>query len=292
VNASHANSGGSVLRLDDVAAKQRESMRRYATWGRFHHRLRKSGRPLLKNLARYPNSVLVAGCQRSGTTILTRVIACASGFQQFAFTPDDELDAALILAGELDVPSERRYCFQTVYVNEGWREYRTLGPDQKLIWVLRNPFSVVYSMVYNWKRAALRRLYDSCMAEPELSLRPPRSHWPWPFGLSRLEKACLAYNTKTSHIELIRDLVPAGQLLIVEYDEMVSAPQAWLSRIFAFINEPYDPRYAEAMRADSVSKARRLSAHARQLIEQHAVPVYRRCLALTAAGAQASGRTL
>ena len=181
----------------------------------------------------------------------------------------------------MDVPTDRRYCFQTVYLNEKWREYRTLGANQKLIWVLRNPYSVVYSMVYNWKRAALARLYDSCVTQAVMPAKLRRSRWPWPIGPSRIEKACFAYSMKTSQIELVRELVPPSQLLVVEYDRIVEAPSAWLSRIFAFIEEPYDDAYARAVRADSVRKADRLSDETRRMIERDAEPVYRKCLSLT-----------
>ena len=276
MNAPKLDRGESVLLPEDIDEKQRLAVRRYATWRRFHRGPRQSGKPLLKNLARYPNCVLVAGCQRSGTTILTRVIAGARGFQRYALTPDDELDAALILAGEIEVPTDRRYCFQTVYLNQNWHEYRTLEANQKIIWVLRNPYSVVYSMIYNWKRAALTRLYESCLTQVDMPAR--LSRWPWPFGLSRIEKACFAYTTKTSQVPLLRELVAPHQLLIVDYDSIVAAPSEWLSRIFAFIEEPYDPTYAQAVRTDSVRKANSLSDEARRLIERHAEPAYQRCL--------------
>lgn len=216
--------------------------------------------------------------------MLSRVISGARGFQRFALTPDDELDAALILAGEVEVPTDRRYCFQTTYLNEKHREYGTLGPDHKLIWVLRNPYSVVYSMVYNWTRFALTELYEGCALQGSMSGRQRRSRWPWPLGPSSVEKACLAYSAKTSQIELIRQRLPLSQVLVVEYDTIVAAPSVWLPRIFAFVNEPYDSSYAAAVRADSVRKADRLSGAARRLIERHSEPAYFRCLSLAVSG--------
>jgi len=224
--------------------------------------------------------VLVAGCQRSGTTMLTRIIAGTTDFQRFAFTIDDELDAALILAGEIDVPTARRYCFQTVYLNDRWRDYRALAPDQKLIWVMRNPYSVVFSMVYHWRRGALNRLYESCAPENATSWRQRRVGWPWPLGISSLEKASIAYGEKTGQIEAIRTLVPARQLLIIDYDQMVAAPSVWLQRVFTFVGAAYEARYADLVRSDSMKKAERLSGNARRLIERYAEPVYRRCLPL------------
>jgi Sulfotransferase domain len=265
----------------DISRDQRPWLRRYRSWRRFHRGPRRGDRPLLKNLARYPDCVLVAGCQRSGTTMLTRIIAHSRGFQPFALTHDDELDAALILGGYVDVPQDRRYCFQTTYLNERYEEYRNLAPGQRLIWVLRNPYSVVFSMVYNWRRFALNELYEGCGALRTPPARVRRSWLPWPIGPSRVEKACFAYSCKTSQILSIRELVHPEQVMVVEYDELVQSPHVWLPRLFAFVGEAYDSSYATRVRTNSVGKADRLSARLKERIRKHAAPAYERCLALT-----------
>jgi Sulfotransferase family len=236
---------------------------------------------LLASLARYPDCVLVAGCQRSGTTMLTRIIAGASGFWRLALTRDDELDAALVLSGYVDVPADRRYCFQTTYLNECFPEYRTMGARQKLIWVLRNPHSVVHSMVYNWKRFALNELYVYCGAEPaDIEERRRSARFPWPFGISRTERACSAYAGKSMQIFAIRDMVPPGQLLIVDYDQMVRAPKVTLEMVFRFIGEPFDSEYGRSVRGDSVRKADGQSDVFRHRIDEIAVPAYQECAKL------------
>ena len=252
------------------------------SWPRFHRRLRIPGRPLLTNLAAYPRCVLVAGCQRSGTTMLTRLLAGASGFARLGLTVDDELDAALALAGLIELPGARRYCFQTTYLNECFAEYATLRSDQRLIWVLRNPYSVVYSMLHNWRRWALNELYAGCGIPAAASRRMRRAWAFWPLGPSQLEKACYAYAGKVAQILSIRQLVPWERLLVVDYDALVAAPSECLPHIFAFAGASYDPAYALKIRPDSARKADRLSRRARERIESIAAPVYRECLALVA----------
>jgi hypothetical protein len=253
---------------------------RYRTWQRFHRGVRKPGLPLLKNLSQYPQSVLVAGCQRSGTTMLTRLIAGSTNFSRLAITRDDELDAALALAGFIDLPKERRYCFQTTYLNEHYRDYQTLGPQQRLIWVLRNPYSVVHSMLHNWQRFGLNELYEGCGIGSTSSNRLRRTALPWPFGPSGIEKACLAYRGKVSQTLALKDIVKPNQLLIVEYDALVAAPTELLPRIFAFVGAPYEASFASRIRRDSVKKADQLSPSSRRLIEAVALPTY--CQSITA----------
>lgn len=273
-----------VVTPADISPAQRPALRRYRTWKRFHYGPRMSSSPLLAQLRGYPNAVLVAGCQRSGTTMLTRIIARSRGFCSLALTHDDELDAALALCGEIDLPTNRRYCFQTTYLNERFPEYRMIGSGQRLIWVVRNPFSVVHSMVHNWKRFALNELYEDCGIRRADAAQLRRSRRPWPLDLSRVEKACLAYSAKTSQIQDISTWLEPDQLLVVKYDDVVRWPSDWLPRIFTFIEEPYDSIYSMGVSPASTHKADLLSRRERDLIEELAVPEYRRCLPLLTGG--------
>lgn len=264
---------------DDLPPDQRIWLRKFRTWKRFHRGPRQLEKPLTARLADYPDAVLVAGCQRSGTTMLTRVIARSQAFRGLALTHDDELDAAIALAGYLDLPRGTRYCFQTTYLNERYPEYRTLGAGQKLIWVLRNPASVVYSMVYNWKRFALNELYRATRAAA--AKREPGIDPPGLFGLlppARSQKAVAAYVGKSAQILEIAHWIGPDRLLVLDYDELVKAPREWLPRVFSFIGEPYDPAYGAMVRGDSVNKAKRMSTKLRSAIEQLAMPTYQECL--------------
>lgn len=282
VNEKNFRSQGTITRAG-IPEDQRTWLSRYRTWQRFHYGVRKPGLPFLKNLLNYPSCVLVAGCQRSGTTMLTRLIAGAQGFSRLSLTTDDELDAALALAGFVDLPKEVRYCFQTTYLNERFGEYRWLGPQQRLIWVLRNPYSVVYSMLYNWRRFALNELYEGCGINGTASARLRRSRMPWPLGPSRIEKACLAYSGKIAQILQIRHMVKPEQLMVVDYDTLIADPMEGLPRIFEFAEAEFDEASVRRVKREPAKKADRLSERERREVELHAEPAYRQCIALAAA---------
>lgn len=272
---------GTITRTS-IPQTQRVWLDRYRTWRRFHHGVRRPGLPLLKNLPSYPRCILVAGCQRSGTTMLTRLIARAPGFARLRLTRDDELDAALALAGFVDLPNDQRYCLQTTYLNECFLEYRQLGPDQRLIWVVRNPYAVVYSMLHNWGRFALNELYEGCGLLSTNSPRQRRSNWMWPLGPSRIEKACLSYRAKAAQILSIRQMLRREQLLVIDYDLLTAAPGEWLPRIFEFADAPYDAACAREVRRSPAANTDPLSSRARRLVEELAGPTYRECITLAA----------
>ncbi len=249
---------------------------RIKSWKRFASEVRPGGCKLLKELHRFNNSVLVAGCQRSGTTALSRLITGSDGMINYWFGKDDELDAALILSGYVDHEPRGRYCFQTTYLNECYTEYFDHLQDYKLIWIIRNPFSVIYSMLYNWGRFAFNELFDACGA-PMLSeqerLRYQR------FGrllIPRLQRACLSYNSKVSQIFQLLDKISDGRIIVLEYDELVKQSTLILPQVYDFIGLAYKNEYSSKLHGSSVDKAKRLSQKERQIIQDYCIPVYER----------------
>ena len=208
------------------------------SWGQFDRRVRFSGRKLLGRLDEFQSPILVAGCQRSGTTALSRLITGSEGMTDFQFSDDDELDAALLLSGWVPHSPHGRYCFQTTYLNNSYPEYFE-HDDYKLIWVLRNPASVIYSMLYNWKTAALNRLFLHCGA----ALLEDREQWRYrhlgAFSIPRLRRACLSYNAKVSHVFKLRERLGNDRLFIIDYERMTHHKKAVLPMIYEYVDLPY-----------------------------------------------------
>lgn len=254
------------------------------TWREFSRVAKRSGCGLLKKLDAFPESILVAGCQRSGTTILSRVITQSKGMVNYWFGKDDELAAALILSGYVKHMPTGRYCFQTTYVNDCYQEYfRHFGHNgNKLIWVLRNPFSVVYSMLYNWSRFALNDLFRSCGVHL-LETKGKRVYelfgvW----GISQLRRACLSYSGKTSQVFELMDRIGPQHLMVVDYDELVANKAIILSRIYEFINLRYEDSYCQIIHQKSLTKSNRLHEYEYRLINQLCKPIFEKALDLKA----------
>jgi len=242
------------------------------TWRKFSRVVRSKDRELLLQLGRFSRPVLVAGCQRSGTTAVTRAIAGSDGFDRFRITHDDELDAALILSGEEDWNSAGRYCFQTTYLNERYFEYFQSKADFQLIWVLRNPYSVVYSMLYNWKQFALKELFASCgypvMQEMFKAGKPGRA--------SLLEMACYSYVGKMRQLFELRDKLPADRLMVIDYDRLCEAPAVHLGHVLRFIDAEFQPKVADAIHRASLAKSECLSEDAHSRVQLICASLYDR----------------
>lgn len=243
------------------------------TWAQFDRKIRFSGRKLLGELDRFKNCILVAGCQRSGTTALSRLITASEGMVRFQFGKDDELDAAQILSGWVRHSSEGRFCFQTTYLNDSYPEYYE-HTDYKLIWVLRNPYSVIYSMLHNWKRGALNRLFRHCgsnlLAEGERRTYELFGT----LGVARLRKACLSYNAKTAQTAILSTALGPNRVMIVDYDDLVRNKELFLPKIYDFVELKYSNDLLSRLHAKSLSKADKFSRKEAAAIESVCMPCY------------------
>ncbi len=208
-------------------------------WQQFSRIVRNSDRRLLQELPNFPDSVLVTGCQRSGTTIMARIFTQSKGMVNYWSGLDDELDAALILSGIESSLQQGRYCFQTTYLNEGYREYINTPESVKIIWVLRNPVDVVNSMLNNWRSLALWELYKHCG-----NLDVIKKISPLLFPFKRFEMACSSYYGKLSQLLELTSILPPDKLLIVNYEDLLKKDGNILPKIFNFINVEYDPSYS------------------------------------------------
>jgi hypothetical protein len=236
--------------------------------------VRSRGCCLLARLDEFPNSILITGCQRSGTTMLSRIITGSEGMVNYWFGPDDELDAALILSGVVEHVPRGRYCFQTTYLNECLHEYFVHNNGHRLIWVLRHPFSVVHSMLHNWKDFALNELFVACAADLLDERERKLFNWLGVWGVSRLKRACLAYCGKVSQVFELHRRMAKDRLIVVEYDGLVSNKEEILPELYRFVELPYRPLYAEMIHSKSLGKYSALSGKERAMVEATCISVY------------------
>ena len=244
------------------------------TWKKFARKVRSGGCNLLARLDEFPNSILVSGCQRSGTTMLSRLITQSEGMVNYWFGRDDELDAALILSGFVPHTPRGRYCFQTTYLNECVCEYYDHMKGHNIIWVLRNPFSVIHSMLHNWRNFALNELFEACGVHL-LNEKEKRFYkWFGVWGISRLKQACLSYNGKVSQLFDLTRRLKRDAIIIVDYDSLVSKKNDILPLIYRFVDLTYKSKYAEMIHSESLRKSNLLSKREYAFIERMCMPIY------------------
>jgi hypothetical protein len=251
-----------------------------STWDEFSEKVRSRGCNLLWRLDEFPNSILISGCQRSGTTMLATIISASQGVAGYCLHQEDsELVAALILAGVADHQPNGRYCFQTTYVNDCYHEYYRHRNGHKMVWVLRNPVSVVHSMLYNWGRHTPDRLFESCGVARLSGI----DKWLYRLigrrAITMLRRACWAYNGKTGQLfDLQRHF--QDTLLVVDYDDLVARKETVLPAIYDFLELRYQEAYARQIHSASLHKASSFSRREMATIVSLCGPVYQQACTL------------
>jgi len=246
------------------------------TWQQFAQIVRPSGCNLLRRLDEFPNAILVSGCQRSGTTMLATIITQSAGMTNYSFGRYDELDAALILSGYVKHTPNGRYCFQTTYLDECYREYYEHHGQFKIIWVIRNPYSVITSLLYNWRATALVRTFNTCATNQLQGIEKKLysiggSRW-----INRARQASLVYKAKTLQLIELMDNLGPDRVFVVDYDDLVLHRDAILRQIYQFVDLDYDPVYGNPVHDKSIGKKSRLSELEKRIVKNVAVPIYQK----------------
>lgn len=247
------------------------------SWQAFAYKVRANQDKLLTRLDDYRDSILVTGCQRSGGTMLSRLLTQSEGLVNYWWTKDEELDAALVLAGRHAIPTIGRHCFQTTYLNERYVEYAE-HPEHKIIWALRNPLSVAFSMVYNWKRFALNELFIQCGLSEMNSSDRIRFQRFGIIGVPPLRRAAYAYAGKVRQLVWLRENYPPSRLVVLEYDQLVENKLELLPNLYRFVDLDYKDAYAGFISAGSLKKKEALNTVQATTVSEICDDIYRQTL--------------
>ncbi|MCB1042345.1 MAG: sulfotransferase [Acidobacteria bacterium] len=243
-------------------------------WERFHQIIANNPRALLLALNRFQKPILVSGCQRSGTTALANLLFRSPDIDDYRIRGNGELEGAEILSGIRPYEQHRRCVFQTTYLDGRFEEYLSMPKDARLVWMLRNPESVIYSLVHNWARKPLDRLFESCGLDQLTPAESTRHRRLGKWSLSPLTKACAAYLGKTSHLFWIRDHLPRDQWVAVDYDHLVTQQASTLKAIFEFCNVSLPKDVATQLHARSTAKHKGWRSNQRAYIRERCNDFY------------------
>jgi len=194
-------------------------------------------------------------------------------------TKDDELDAALVLSGAVRFSTAARCCFQTTYLNDHVEEYFDYD-NYRLIWVIRRPEAVVRSMLLNWRRGALKRLFRACGRHALDDKAAARFNRYGTIGFSRLDMACLSYNIKTAQVHELAARLGSDRLYLVDYDDLIGKSEDLLLAIFSFASISYDDSFMDRLQKRSRPRGGQLSEATQSRIIEMCDGEYKRAVDL------------
>ena len=233
------------------------------SWSDFYSAM--GDEPFLANLDDYPGALLIAGCDWSATTAITRLFKRLPPFADSSWGHDDELDGALLLAGRRERRAAGRNCFQTTYLRERYREYFE-HDDFKLVWIVREPQATVRSLLSSRSRALPARNVLGLSGKSTAGQ-----------GASRLEKACATYLASIRQTAELKERL-GERLAIVDYDELAADRNRLLPALCRFAGVTCDAHVLRHLHGKSVRKGSLASFEA-AIVDQLALPAYRRARA-------------
>jgi hypothetical protein len=248
---------------------QRRGGHRITSWHDFYAAM--GDEPLLEHLTEYPDALLIAGCDWSATTAVTRLFKRVTSFADSSWGHDDELDGALLLAGLRRRRVAGRHCFQTSYVRERYREYFA-HDDFRLIWIVREPRAAVCSLLGSRQKAlALPRRTALGLAGKSAGGE----------GVSRLDKACALYVASIRQTLELKERL-GERIAIVDYDDLANNRERLLPALCRFAKVDCDADLLRHLHGKSVRKGVLASWEA-AIVDERALPAYRRarCAATT-----------
>jgi hypothetical protein len=231
-----------------------------SSWADFYADL--ADEPFLAKLDDYPDALLIAGCDWSAATAVTRLFKRLPCFADSSWGHDDELDGALLLAGQRARAPGGRHCFQTTYVRERYTEYFD-HQRFKLVWIVREPRAAVRSLLESRDRALPQRTALG------LSGKSPLGQ-----GASRLEKACAAYLASIRQTLELKERL-GERVAVVDYDELAADRSRLLPALCRFAAVGCDAYVLRHLHGKSVRKGVLASWEA-AIVDQLAMPAYRR----------------
>jgi hypothetical protein len=226
------------------------------SWEQFH--LATAQRPLLARLDDYGDALLIAGCDRSAATAVTRLFKRLSCFADSGYGHDDELDGALLLAGLRGREHPGRHCFQTSYVDRRFEEYFDHS-GYRLIWIVREP------------RAAVCSLLGDRQKKPGRSAASTLGQ-----GASRLEKACAAYIAAIEQTLELEERLGA-RVAIVDYDALAADRARLVPALCRFASVDCSAELLGHLHGKSVRKGALASWEA-SIVDELALGAYRRAI--------------
>jgi hypothetical protein len=219
----------------------------------------------LKDL-KYDN-LLVFGCQRSGTTWLSRHIG--QSFQE-AFTLTEEQSFHFLLE-DFVFPAirARHVVFQTTFISTEVESYENCPHNTKFLLMIRNPFAVCWSFIHNFE--LLSNVYQYRKASMKAADLIP--HFEGELGMA------LQIYRQSMRTALEIMLRCADRIQVLVYDDAVLNLEKAIGNLARFLQLD-DSRATAILRAgrEPLSKWRQFGEEQIEVIRSYAEPLFNQVL--------------
>jgi hypothetical protein len=242
--------------------------------------LRAAGRKLAGTLGRSEEPVrwdervkipvFIVGCQRSGTTMLTKLLTACPQMRVYgehhkeAFTEGVRIRPEAVIRSLIHDSPEPIVVFKPLNDTQYADNLLNIQPNTKAIWMYRHFHDVVNLLVEKWGDAqveAVRQIADGTYSGPgsealgervsqeDLALTRRLNER----GLTPVDAAAFIwYLRNIIYYDLNLDTEPA--VLLSKYEDTVTDPERYVRRLFDFIGGAFSSRYVAEVSPASINK--------------------------------------
>lgn len=222
--------------------------------------------------APYTN-LLVFGCQRSGTTWISK---CIGEYFPSAFSFTEEQTFHFLLNGYILPKIQAQYLvFQTTFINTEVESYYNAPINTKILLLLRNPYSVCHSLIYNFQLLEIVYGYrKNTMIEADFVDNTITTELKMSLEIYR--------HSIRNALEIISSF-NSSRIQVIIYDDAILDLKTTLTKIANFMDtELPQENFIPRSNTDYTTKWRNLSQEYIDLIQHHAVPLWNQVLDLAA----------
>lgn len=231
--------------------------------------LGRSEGPVCRN-DRVKAPIFIVGCQRSGTTMLVRLLTACPQMRVYgeeskeAFSKGVRIRPEAVIRSLVHDSPEPIVIFKPLNDTQHVDDLLNIQPNAKAIWMYRHFHDVVNSMVEKWgdvQIEAVRQIANGiysgpgaealgeCVSPENLVLARKLNK----NGLSPVDAAAFIwYLRNIIYYDLNLDADPA--VLLCKYEDAVTDPERYIRRLFDFIGGAFSSGYVAKVSSASIDK--------------------------------------
>jgi hypothetical protein len=214
--------------------------------------------------------IFIVGCQRSGTTMSIRILDNSPQIKVYgegnkaAFREGFRVRSEATLRSLIRNSREPIVVFKPINDTQNIDRLLLMQPNAKAIWIYRHFYDVVNSMVQKWgdvQKRTVHQIATGTYSGPGAEALGERISAANLVLARKLDDRGLSANDAAAFIWFLRNSIyfdlkldVCSNVLLCNYEDMVSNPEWYFRRIFNFVGDKFSSRYVADVLSSSIHK--------------------------------------
>lgn len=215
-------------------------------------------------------AIFIVGCQRSGTTMFIRVLNHCAQIEVYgegnkaAFGEGSRVRSEATLRSLIHNSRKPIVVFKPINDSQNTDRLLQINPNAKAVWIYRHFHDVVNSMVRLWgdvQKTSVHRIATGTYKGPGGQALGERISATNLTLARKLDERGLSPNDAAAFIWFLRNSIyfdlkldVNSDVLLCNYEDMITRPEWYFERVFYFIGGEFSPTYVADILSPSINK--------------------------------------